>query len=486
MALPTAIYPEAIYNGGIIISEGADIENDNQAGHNTDYIPGSSINRLKSEIKALEEELGPSAEGALKAGFDSLAERLLAFLPGGNKQFIQTITDEIVWANDGTLLENLNASNLSAGTVPLDRLDGITTEQLSPSAGILSTQLATIAEQLGTAGHDVAGTYSPLSIITVNAQGQIIAASSALMIDVSSLPNSGVTAGLYKRPKNLTVDVKGRITSPGPGDPALSDTPIDLAGDATEITGILPLAKLPGLTDGTHGGNLTVAAGAGLIVAPTGGIVTLGGTVTLALPEMPSLGGAGTYGGLTYDKYGRIATADNTNTGIGQILFKKRLYEASSAIASRAVDTIEDGLVVVIPTTGTWEFYIQALFTCNPPDVGVRAGCNYTGTIYNAMLEVGIYNCNPDTDLIPARRITILKTDNISTFNAFEGVLSSSINNYDLGILKIHGIINALTTGQFGFSWGCYRAVGSGPGQPSLTIYPYSFIKLTKVAVAGV
>ena len=39
----------------------------------------------------------------------------------------------------GTYLTSLNASNLSSGTVPLTQLSGITTSQLSASAGITSS-----------------------------------------------------------------------------------------------------------------------------------------------------------------------------------------------------------------------------------------------------------------------------------------------------------------------------------------------------------
>ena len=48
-------------------------------------------------------------------------------------------------AASGVNLTALNASNLASGTVALARLSGITTSQISASAGIVDTQLATIS-----------------------------------------------------------------------------------------------------------------------------------------------------------------------------------------------------------------------------------------------------------------------------------------------------------------------------------------------------
>ncbi|PIU19659.1 MAG: hypothetical protein COT18_06345, partial [Elusimicrobia bacterium CG08_land_8_20_14_0_20_59_10] len=50
-----------------------------------------------------------------------------------------------VYSGSGLLLTELNASSLNSGTVPLARLSGITKAELSPAAGILDTQLDTIA-----------------------------------------------------------------------------------------------------------------------------------------------------------------------------------------------------------------------------------------------------------------------------------------------------------------------------------------------------
>lgn len=68
------------------------------------------------------------------------------------------------FSGDGSSITNLNASALASGTVPLGRLSGITTSQLSASANIASTQLAITGVS--------AGTYDAATV-TVNAEGQI-------------------------------------------------------------------------------------------------------------------------------------------------------------------------------------------------------------------------------------------------------------------------------------------------------------------------
>ncbi|HBA60169.1 MAG TPA: hypothetical protein DCZ92_05025, partial [Elusimicrobia bacterium] len=54
------------------------------------------------------------------------------------------LVNAAVYSGSGLLLTDLNASNLTSGTVPLARLEGITKAEISSTAGIEDTQLATI------------------------------------------------------------------------------------------------------------------------------------------------------------------------------------------------------------------------------------------------------------------------------------------------------------------------------------------------------
>jgi|694.fasta_scaffold03204_10 hypothetical protein len=76
----------------------------------------------------------------------------------------------------GTALTALNADNLASGTVPLARLSGITTTQLSATAGILNAQLAnssvtvgSTAISLGSSATTIAGLSSVTSTTFVGA-----------------------------------------------------------------------------------------------------------------------------------------------------------------------------------------------------------------------------------------------------------------------------------------------------------------------------
>lgn len=80
-------------------------------------------------------------------GYDSTANLFKGGANGSAKTFL--FSD-----GDGASLTNLNASNLASGTVPLARLSGITTSQLSGSAGILNAQLAN--STIGIAGNSTA------------------------------------------------------------------------------------------------------------------------------------------------------------------------------------------------------------------------------------------------------------------------------------------------------------------------------------------
>ena len=96
------------------------------------------------------------------------------------------------YAGSGASLTALNADNLASGTVPLARLSGITTTQLSATAGILNAQLANssvtvngTAISLGSSGTITANTTNALTIGT-GLSGTSFNGSSAVTIAIDS------------------------------------------------------------------------------------------------------------------------------------------------------------------------------------------------------------------------------------------------------------------------------------------------------------
>jgi hypothetical protein len=102
----------------------------------------------------------------------------------------------------GTALTALNADNLASGTVPLARLSGITTTQLSATAGILNAQLAnssvtvgSTAISLGSSATTIAGLSSVTSTTFVGAlTGN---ASTATTATTANATTAALTAGTY-------------------------------------------------------------------------------------------------------------------------------------------------------------------------------------------------------------------------------------------------------------------------------------------------
>jgi hypothetical protein len=100
--------------------------------------------------------LTPSGSGALLA---SLNASQLASGTVPDARFPATLP-----ALSGANLTNLNATNLASGTVPLARLSGITTTQLSASAGILNAQLANSSVTINGTANQVSVSGSPVSL----------------------------------------------------------------------------------------------------------------------------------------------------------------------------------------------------------------------------------------------------------------------------------------------------------------------------------
>lgn len=71
------------------------------------------------------------------------------------------------FSGDGSALTSLNASNLGSGTVPLARLSGITTSQISGSAGITNAQLANSSITIGSTGVSLGGTAATVAGLTL-------------------------------------------------------------------------------------------------------------------------------------------------------------------------------------------------------------------------------------------------------------------------------------------------------------------------------
>lgn len=107
-------------------------------------------------------------------------------------------------ALSGANLTNLNATNLASGTVPLARLSGITTSQLSATAGILNAQLAN--SSITVSGTNITVSGSPVSL------------GGTLTL---SLPNTAVTPGSYTN-ASITVDAQGRLRRQAAGQGAAS------------------------------------------------------------------------------------------------------------------------------------------------------------------------------------------------------------------------------------------------------------------------
>lgn len=220
-------------------------------------------------------------------------------------------------AASGTNLTALNASALASGTVPLARLSGITTAELSATAGITNAQLAGSIAAAKLVGTDIATVGT---ITSGTWQGSVIG---------GAYGGAGTANGLLKANGSGTVSAAtagtdyvgaGAVTSSG-----LTMATARLLGRSTAGTGAVE--------EITVGSGLSLSAGT---LSASGGGGSPGGSGS----ELQYRGGASTFSAVTGSSVSgaNIALAPDATTGNG---------------FSVAGSTISSGNLVSISATGT-------------------------------------------------------------------------------------------------------------------------------------
>ena len=138
---------------------------------NADIASNAAIADTKLDTISTAGKVSNSATTATK---DNTASAIVARDASGN---FSAGTISATFSGDGSALTNLNASNLSSGTVPLQRLSGITTTELAANAGIVDTQLATISTAGKVANSATTATKdnTPSTIVLRDASGNFSA-----------------------------------------------------------------------------------------------------------------------------------------------------------------------------------------------------------------------------------------------------------------------------------------------------------------------
>lgn len=253
---------------------------------------------------------------------------------GSSGAFLRSNGTDAVWGTDGSALTNLpaanltgtlpaisgvnltalNASNLGSGTVPLARLSGITTSQLSASAAIVYSQLTLTG---GIVNADVSSSaaiaYSKLnlgsSILTSD-----IAASTILFSNwasnsctVGQVPQFNGSAWICRALQSSDVAGVGTVSSV-----------------ALSLPGIFALTGSPITTSGTLAATLATQTANQVWAGPSAGVAAGPTFRTLVNADLPVTGvGAGTYAKVTVNTAGVVtvgATQATLTTDVTGVL----------------------------------------------------------------------------------------------------------------------------------------------------------------------
>jgi len=143
------------YGDGSSLSMGASLNSDTVDNlHAEDFVRktgdlGEEVTGAKTFLSSVTVAGAVGAQRLDLADNVSISSYAPAELGGGltlsTNAYIVGFASATKYYGDGSELAALNASNLASGTVPLERLQGLTSSQISADAGILDTQLSTIS-----------------------------------------------------------------------------------------------------------------------------------------------------------------------------------------------------------------------------------------------------------------------------------------------------------------------------------------------------